>query len=395
MATATPPACIILNPNSICGRLYNGYPVLQSTFSDQAAVDSFIKLNVISSSNVEQAFTSSFGCTAGDPLTKAIANRRYHTSYQCSKNVDDAITRGCTFDTEKFPASGPVLCSDNCQSAVSSLRAIFNSESACPASVSESIQSSRDALVTRFTSYCSSANETASTQNGLCASGAQVDKVNCGFSSKATAEIGCKLNSLDGDECCTAVIAALPSTIASDNAGLAISIEGIVAIVLSAAFFATLLIVILFVKRKKRSSAQPSFGGDPYLKYDKTSQERLTPDPYYGENYDSTSTFSKQRLPSLPPTTHKREDLYSSTKAYKLSAPPAMPLPSTTITRKEPAAPSRQPPAPVDSKVMIAIHPYYPALADELRMEVGDEVLLLKAFDGMCLNILTTKTAGD
>jgi hypothetical protein len=389
-ATATPPTCIILNENSICGRLYNGFPVVAASFASQSALDTFISQEVIDGTSVENAFVESFGCTSGPALTTAIASRRFHTSYQCSSIVDDAITRGCTFDTAKFPSSGPVLCNGNCQSAVSSLEAIFGDRAACP-SASTAEQGFRDGLVDRFTSYCSSAATTASLQSGLCVSGASNDQRNCGFASRENSEIGCK--ALPGDECCASVIASLPQTkgngttsanTSGGSDGFIFSTAAIVAIVLGIAFFAILLIVILFVKRKHSNAETAGDRGstDEYLKYESTSQERLSP---YGAKVYEEAPFTNQLLPPLPPisNTSSSQDLYYSTntKSFNSTPPPSKPLP-TAIPRKEPIPPSRQPPAPADSKLMVAIHPYYPTLADELRLEVGDDVLLLKAFDG-------------
>jgi hypothetical protein len=405
---STPPECIILNANSICGREYNGFPVLQSTFSSQESVDSFIELNVISQSNVEKAFTTSYGCTDGASLSTAIASRRFHTSFQCSSIVDDAINKGCTFDTSKYPASGPVLCDEECETAVSSLEAIFNSQSSCPATTSGPVQRSRDNLVSRYSTYCASASQVASAQQGLCVTGARVDITHCGFASKASSQIGCK--SIPENSCCQEVLDAMKKSPGDgkgedqesvDEAGSSLGIGAIVAIVAGVAFFVILLIVLLFVKRRKNTETEPSNRGtDQYLKHSRSSkhasisQERLNPnpnhDPYYGGNtYEDAPFTSRVSIPPVSATSDNQDLYYNSTgKAGSTQSQPtsAKSMP-TAIPRKEPVPPQRQPPAPSDSKLMVAIHPYYPTLADELRLEVGDDVLLLKAFDGMFLRV--------
>lgn len=224
--------------------------------------------------------------------------------------------------------------------------------------------------------------DVAARQNGLCIEGSASDVLNCGFTTQEAAATGC-LN-FANDECCAPLLQRLRSgqPAAGGDAkneqegdprtsGFSLSAGSIIAIAVAGAFFLIILVVILFVKRRgpSKKAATPE---NPYLKYDSTSQEKLNPGlESSGGNYRG---MDESRGPTANYMGNDKQDLYTNNMSSLGALSPQ-------------AAPSSSIQAPRDSRLMIAVHPYYPTLADELRLEIGDDVLLLKAFDGSCQTI--------
>jgi len=245
--STVPVQCTLLNSQSICGIEYNGYPILSSKFVAQADFDTFINSSVLNSTAALNAMNTNYGCS-GPALSNAVNSRKYHASYQCSIIVQDAITQGCTFDTTKFPAAGPILCEKQCSAAVSTLQSIFANTAACP--VNAAVQPARDQLVTKFQTYCTSAIAAAGKQNGLCVKGVPIESQGCGYSSLANAKIGCI--SQTGDACCKALLSTTGTTISSTkegpNIGLIVGIIfGVIAII------AVTIGIIIYKRRKTRA----------------------------------------------------------------------------------------------------------------------------------------------
>lgn len=169
-------SCVILDASTDCGPQFEGYPVLSPSISIFA---SLVTSQIESTSAIRDVFVQQYSCTNNSNLLAAIQSRRFHLSYTCSVAVNQAILAGCKFSST-LPPAGPILCSSQCSSAVSSLTAVFGDRTACPTSSNSSIEAQKDTLRNSFSNYCRNATNSLSSNSNLCIAGVPLETQNCG-----------------------------------------------------------------------------------------------------------------------------------------------------------------------------------------------------------------------
>ncbi|KAJ3286554.1 hypothetical protein HK104_008975 [Borealophlyctis nickersoniae] len=145
--------------------------------------------------------------------------------------------------------------------------------------------------------------------------------------------------------------------------GIIVGVVGVVVVIVG--IFAGIMIV----RRRRQQKAAPFFayGNDGGYKPDarastmEKNDSYAAPRSFGGDNGGRSSAIQMANIQNPP---SEPEPAYNSTSVPILSAPPA------PIARNDSA-----------NVTMRVVHPYNPSLQDELTLEVGDEVVLLKAFD--------------
>lgn len=118
--------CNILPADTPCGPQFAGFPV-------NKPVEQFVanlRSNVININQVAKDLQQGNACNSRvEPMVSTL---RYQASIQCAIAVQNALTSGCKPADSKLPATGPLLCTPQCQLAASSFSSIVTNSTVCP-----------------------------------------------------------------------------------------------------------------------------------------------------------------------------------------------------------------------------------------------------------------------
>ncbi|KAL2915944.1 hypothetical protein HK105_204367 [Polyrhizophydium stewartii] len=489
--------CVTIDGTTPCGTDYEGYPVLKSQFASQSAFVTALKQQVIDLDSVAVSFINNLKCSTN--VRPALDSMRFQTSIQCSSAVDDAIKAGCAVPSSR-PSKGPLLCSTFCTQATTSLQAVLQNTTACPAA---SDSSARTSLVASYQAYCTSANALTSA-GAQCTGGATGERDLCGWRDNKIAITQCA--SLTSDPCCVDLLrkAGFTAPTASSSGppllviGLSVAGGVILIGILALAFF--------LIRRRsspRRSSVYeqfgPSYNYEPKTKSPPTQLSTFNAGPsssyspgggYSGGGYSGgaggysggaggaggysggdggysggaggysggaggysggaggySPPSPVQQQPTYPPLSilssqqpqqQQQQQQQQSSRPYtpvnpqvssqpqssqqqqqSFAASAAFGAPGGASQSSQPAQPSSSPKAqqpaaivttapvlsasqvqgsavgsssptttvlslsnlPADVKLTRVLHPYEPTLPDELRLEVGAEIYMVRSFD--------------
>ncbi|KAJ3326715.1 hypothetical protein HDU76_012707 [Blyttiomyces sp. JEL0837] len=425
--------CIYLDENTPCGPSYKGYPVQAN---DQAFVDYAHFVTWITSLTDINNFVSNaqqkYQCTAGDALTTAATDLRYQLSYWCSYASFLGISAGCALPdgVQGLNANGQLLCAAQCKISGDSINAVLGNANLCAAAAGAGAQ-----RVSTWNAVCASENP----QAGTCVAGTGNEAIYCGFRDKATALAVCP-TLVNSDQCCNAFMAAQASqtqaTVSPTTTGpaanaskssspslvgpIAGAVGGIVVV-------AAAVIGFLYYRRRRGSQNQGQVkpaptspiamedmnGNQPRGFYqNKPQQPQQQQQQAYGNmnnGASGSSSFGKVQYhgssgnagmgsgmtsPQTPPASYGQQQqvqqqqqqsqsyqqpssLSGSIIPVGIAAATAAATRDSTVTTNTATTSTTN----ANETLMKIIHPYAPSLADELSLELGQEVILLRPFD--------------
>ncbi|KAJ3202132.1 hypothetical protein HK099_001981, partial [Clydaea vesicula] len=420
--STTPSQCFILDSNSYCGPEYVGYPVLVSSFQNQDLLSTYLQADFVDAEKLSLLFSTNFGCS-GKNLLQQVNNRRFHTSFQCSQIVNDAILQNCQFDSTKFPSVGPVLCENQCNLAVSSLKSIIENPEVCP--LNETVIDARAQLVGQFTNYCATAKNSSASQGNLCVQGTPIENTKCGFINDAVALTGCTANPTD--PCCISFLKTVPTSSADTNNNSTTSSDlsesssknanngnpssngagpGVIIGVVVGVLILLLFVVFFILRKKKNRQAKSISSAEQPLKGSSELNFRSTPSP--APSFNQNQQAINHASPPLPlPTPTQRSAADENPFNTIQQQPHNLQMPQIPLQQQQQQQQNLQqvsnnfneqygsfPPNndqygafPTDApkrkstEMMVVVHPYYATLADELQLEVGADLILISSFD--------------
>ncbi|KAI8854955.1 hypothetical protein BC829DRAFT_106074 [Chytridium lagenaria] len=113
-----------------------------------------------------------------------------------------------------------MLCSSQCNLAVSSFSSLVTDADACPLSLATDTQRAhRTNVIGTFSTYCNNFEGALGSNGGHCSTGAPSDSSQCGFRDKGIQSSRCpSLVSSVGDRCCSDALESQQSTSAPSSA---------------------------------------------------------------------------------------------------------------------------------------------------------------------------------
>ncbi|OAJ37675.1 hypothetical protein BDEG_21672 [Batrachochytrium dendrobatidis JEL423] len=360
----TTPQCVALDSSTPCGLDYTGYPVLQSQFASVAAFTAAVQSNIADLNQVADSFVNNYGCTTG-PIRPALEVMRYQVSIQCSMAINDAIVAGCSVSSNR-PPKGPLLCTQFCSMAGTTVQQVFQNTTACSAPGSNAIAQARTNLLTQYSNYCTfSSNAIAA--GAPCTGGAQAERDLCGWRNNSTAIAQCTTNFKD--TCCTnltklSTVSAGVSSKSNLALYIGLGIGGVVLLVVGA------ILAVYLYRRRSQSYVdhedKAAYQANQYRGSHKLEEIEANSTP----KGPITALYSPPSLAKSATSNH------NSIVASNLSAAPA--APPSSANSSPPITMNNLPPTARKTRVL---HPYEPTLPDELRLEVGLEIIMVRAFD--------------
>ncbi|KAJ3413055.1 hypothetical protein HDV05_008576 [Chytridiales sp. JEL 0842] len=418
-APLTPPFvsndCLYIDEKTPCGVELYGYPVHTLAFANYT----FFSEEIARASNpttLAARFTR-FGCVNGPDLVAALEKVRYLPTFWCTSNIFYGLA-GFMNTVPPCPAPtgaegnkrfGPLMCQAQCDQTSQALIEVLNNRQLCPTLNNDGL-----ARAQLYARYCADMGPRVS-ENGGCINSLQSEVPFCGFKDEATARQGCV--GLNTDSCCTNLLAAAtkpptapptnssttprgaitpvtpPSTSANSSNGngngsnmgpiIGGAVAGIVAVALA---------IGILVYLRNKSQPRKSTGVLPTSSSSSSSSSftKSSKDGSYSTQLDSSSNSisTKGSFGLLNPV---------SKSSLPRTSPALVAAAAAITTKKSPSPPSKSTPPPTydttvrDSTIasttsssetlLRIIHPYTPTLADELALEVGSDVILLKSFD--------------
>eukprot|EP00842_Homolaphlyctis_polyrhiza_P005944 jgi/Hompol1/6350/HPOL_002030-RA len=366
--SSTTPKCFVLDASSPCGSDYAGFPVAPDANSVDLTSFTANMVNQIENlDNVARQFVSNYGCA---PVVRpALDVMRFQVSLFCSLLVNDALTRGCTPSDSSRPLTGPLLCAAQCQQAVNTFQSVLANTTACPAIAPTSPSNvARSSDVATFQSYCA---KVQTLPNAYCTLGAPLERNTCGWRSFSTASNLCS-TTFKGDPCC--------STLKDPNASSSSSSSTVIYIGVGVGAAVVLLIAIVgFVLYRRNVASRTAAADNSHLELQPREMPAKLHQPYL-----------QQQKPQQPQQPQQLQQLQQQTPKYY---PPPTAVSPAKIAPTEAAAAAAvavvsapQQPAVVSTLAATAkrtrvLHPYEPAMPDELRLIVGNDIIMVRAFD--------------
>jgi hypothetical protein len=161
------PKCVTLDSSNVCGQVYTGLPVLQPAFASVSDFNEKLGKAFLNEDSIATEFDQFFGCARND-VAPFISSIRFQLSFWCSNAVSDAVKYGCTTNGSPFR-----LCSDECESSVKSIQAIFDQKEVCKGNATQ--VENRKGLVNVMSAICG-----ASKTNSGCSHGTAPENKYCG-----------------------------------------------------------------------------------------------------------------------------------------------------------------------------------------------------------------------
>ncbi|KAH9276479.1 hypothetical protein BSLG_007954 [Batrachochytrium salamandrivorans] len=371
-----PPACIALDATTPCGPDYAEYPVLQSQFPSISTFNAAVQNNIADLSQVTTSFVDNYGCSSNN-VRSMLNVMRYQVSIQCSMVINDAIVAGCTVPSSR-PAKGPLLCSAQCTMAGKTTQSVFQNTTACSASPSASILQARSGLITQYSNYCTFASN-AIAAGATCTSGATHERDLCGWRNSTTAIPQCSANF--NDDCCVALVKASTggggsSAPSSSQLGLYIGIA-----IGGAVFLIIVGLLAVFLIRRRSQSYGSSKGVDRYEQF--RTSHRLE-EMEVSKPKSSPAALYSPPTNSLPKVT---TNPWQSSAVVAVAVAPAATEASSPTPAVQPGSPTNSSPPitmnnlPSTARRTHVLHPYEPTLPDELQLNVGSDIIMVRSFD--------------
>ncbi|KAJ3415591.1 hypothetical protein HDV05_004642 [Chytridiales sp. JEL 0842] len=408
-APLTPPFvsndCLYIDEKTPCGVELYGYPVHTQAFANYT----FFSEEIARASNpttLAARFTR-FGCVNGPDLVAALERVRYLPTYWCTSNILYGLAGFNNLTACPAPSGaegnkrfGPLMCQAQCDQTSKALIDVLNNPQLCPTLNNDGV--GRAQLYAR---YCTDMGARVA-ENGGCINSLQTEVPFCGFKDEATARQGCV--GLNTDSCCTNLLAAAsrpptapptngsttpggtitpvtpPSTSAnsSNGNGNGSNMGPIIGGVVGGIIAVALAIGILMYLRNK-SKPRKSNGVLPTSSSSKHGSYNTQLDPSSNSvstkgSFGLLNPVSKSSLPRTSPALVAAAAAITTTEKSPSPPPKSTPPPPTYDTT---VRDSVVPTSSSSETLLRIIHPYTPTLADELTLEVGADVILLKSFD--------------
>ncbi|KAI8841066.1 hypothetical protein BJ741DRAFT_529915, partial [Chytriomyces cf. hyalinus JEL632] len=332
------------------GPEYAGFPVLTASFPSESAFDGF--LGTLSGTQVAQSFNQAFGCSAPN-----VPVLQYQLSFWCSRAAFEAVQAGCQVaDATRRSA----LCAEQCALAQSSVAGVVGDLVGCPTPSTAALSSARANLVSMFATACSNFASAGSS----CVAGNAADVSHCASGSPTVG-----INAPTGNG--TATSSEIPSNSLASNGINLVVIAGVgvgFILVLTVCYFAfreykkrvakQALFNQYMIEKRPYSTADFAFsGGDDGVGSRKFSNKSL------GDN----SRKGAIALDVVGGSNHKVANLMSDSPARK---------PDSFAKRR-----SSVKSIPKNETRLRIVHQYAATQSDELTLEVGNDVVLIKEFN--------------
>ncbi|KAI9340059.1 hypothetical protein DFJ73DRAFT_564350 [Zopfochytrium polystomum] len=426
--------CLYLDDTTPCGATYKAFPVrlnLGGSFENQDQFSEMFR-NFSDPSWTTDFITSYYACpsTNRDAILQGVTRMRYALSTLCAQYVFESVLSGCPVPAG-LAIDGPLLCQSQCSLGGSDLKAVI---AGCQSSARISDKNSR---IDEFCSQCSS----RTAENGGCGSGIQVEVAACGYRNVDIGVTACAANS--SDPCCAQLLATASTTSTQSGTSSASNIIfPVVGGVIAFLVLVALVILFFFLQRRKKNAAKGyvhesvTFSAVSHSAKEPLSLSFNAPTGLNDESLDRPSTAVSTRNGTLSlerrqrtmqmqhtllmqPTEYaanmgpvQMEPIQAGLIFPTASAPTAVaevaPAPEPTVLASPTAVPTAillSPPTAAETeeqnrasrvstsivstdssassmdRLVRVIHPYKPALPDELELKVNADLILLKKFD--------------
>ncbi|KNC96175.1 uncharacterized protein SPPG_08330 [Spizellomyces punctatus DAOM BR117] len=240
--------CFPLEANTLCGSDFIGYPVQMPS----SQFDTALQAMAANSQALARSLQTDSGCTAaGNKTLAAVDTLRYQISMWCAGAVIDAIEVAkcqptATAQRSKDPT---ILCSEQCNLAVSTMSNLLNNPDVCPPPTNANLTKSRSDRISLFSNYCSTVGKK---DQSKCIIGVATEAKSCGFTTSSVAREQCQ--ALTKDDCCNQLMGR---KVADDgnNSILAPALGTATAIVVLVAVFITCCVCRRKRNRRNKNSA--------------------------------------------------------------------------------------------------------------------------------------------
>jgi hypothetical protein len=332
-------SCITLAANNICGPTFEGMPVRASEFNSTEIFNQQLETNFGDPANIAVQFKDVFKCTE-EAVRPVVTSLRFQVSYACSRAVIDAVKDGCAVATKKVPA----LCNAQCLMSAATLERVIRNSTYCPAG--NQTETTKELVLKSMVETCGMGSDIQSqNENGFCSTGTRAEAANCGWKTFDLAKTECA--KLTNDSCCSKLLT--PSS-ASLSPGI---IAAIVILALLVLVGIAMLIYMQLRKSYGSESTSPTYQKDPF------ESAKI---PNYNPNIRPTSYITGG---SGTLNTNRQSFLMGGGNQNKTSALSGL----STGT-------------PFNAyKLVVVTHVYESTLQDELDLQVGDKVYIIKEFD--------------
>ncbi|KAI9193296.1 uncharacterized protein BJ171DRAFT_464350 [Polychytrium aggregatum] len=370
--------CFVLDSNSICGPDFNGYQFYSTDqYANSADFNTYVSALVVSVQNVTTSFVGTRACLPA--VSQSISNQlRYQLSSFCGRVAYLSYNGSNACPQTKSPP--PFLCPDQCKFAYTTLTTVYNDVSVCPATTSSSAMQSRNQSINNVIEYCNNALTLQTSNPSVqCYAGAplEVSNSDCGFRDQSSRIAGCQL--IPNDPCCMALNGNNNTNNGNTSGGSPIGI--IVGSILGVLALVGIVVAVWIVRRRRLQKAY-------------NYQTDYTQHQTYASTGNSNNNIPIAPLKSALSSRSQQPDslsvLTSVGAAAVAQAPPASKAApgaaaaSIELSQAIPGATAAQ-------NVMRVVHPYAPTLADELELEVGHDVIVIRSFDdGWALGLVPT-----
>ncbi|KAI9009801.1 hypothetical protein BC832DRAFT_552510 [Gaertneriomyces semiglobifer] len=385
--------CYYVNANSLCGPEFVGYPMARGpAIASQQQLDAYISSSVQNHNDIQQFLIRSNKCASPPSvdLVAAVDQLQYYTSLWCAITAVDSVEfYKCPIQENASPNVKPHhLCPDHCQQAVDAWKNTMQ--------LSECTFSEKSVWNQRFAAFSSYCAAQAKLNDPQCFRGTAAEVQNCGYLTEDLARKYCPTSE---SACCQELLKGKPS-IVKPILGVAVAL--VVALACG-------IVACLVCKRRRKAALQRSM----------TARDRGYPSQPAAVSYQSSKSWEHQQDatywngPTAANTTHIEKPMQAMTSApyayshdidiplSPMSSPPhtlhdsnlnhtPWQTPVVTDTRIPPSptntATSTNVNAdlPLDTPIsipMLVTHPYNATLQDELELQFGMEVRVVRAFD--------------
>ena len=339
--------CITLAANNICGPTFEGMPVRSSEFNSTEAFNQQLETNFGDPNNIATQFRDVFMCTE-EAVKPVVTSLRFQVSYACSRAVTDAVKDGCVVFTKKVPA----LCNAQCLMSAATLERVIRNSTYCP--VGNQTESTKELVLKSMVQTCTMGSDIQSqNENGFCSTGTRAEAANCGWKTFDLAKAEC--GKLTNDTCCSKLMT--PSSQGALNPGI---IAAIVILALLVLVGIAMLIYMQLRKSYGSESTSPTYQKDPF---------KSAKIPNYSPNSTPYSFLPGAGMGTLN----------SNISAAGMGTPNSKMgggnKRASTVSGLSIATPFNA------YKLVVVTHAYESTLQDELDLQVGDKVYIIREFD--------------
>ena len=367
-STATPD-CPLLPRDTLCGPDFGGYPISKPVEQFQNNLKWYIQ------SLQNRTAQLLFNDTCFPRVDEKVGDFRYLLTQQCVYGVYEALKKGCTSDKSKLQ-----MCAQECQVGKQSLDNVLQDTRFC----------SKQAPPTGFDEIC---GQTTNSSNCI---KTVPSEVYCGFNTRELAIQKCP--SLPNDPCCQS------DFLASEKS------TSLVVILVSTAAGVLLLVAIialLWIRNKKSKKVVDSINifqnpfksnqlqQAPITKFNNNNESlKIQPGNIVTKGFNPNNSLANQQPTLNTSSLVKSPTLQIASNLTKRTSSVISPHSSASNLGFDYLTLEVLKEYPPGTVIVKAIHPYSPQLNDELHFRIGQEFLLLKAFDdgwGLGYNHFTDK----